>query len=434
MPDSSTSERAQPTSVTTPAPATRITQGSKSSVSKKGAVIGQVARFGNSILPQAARSAQQRCELPTRRQEARATIRDRVPTLPGVYGYLDSAGRLLYVGKSKSLRNRLLSYQSAQPPDPKMARIVRHARGLMWEPISHELLALIREQELITRWRPHLNRMGQPLRRQPIFLRVDEGLAPGVATSRRGRSGSATCFGPIPGTKEVSGAVIALAYAFGLRDCHSKTRMHFGDQLELFPQLRSPGCLRHELGSCLGPCAAGCTREQYAQRVERTLAFLRGEDPKVLAELQQQMFDAAARKAFERAGVLRDRYDRLQWLNRKLETLRRARTEIHGVLPLPGFRRKTVWLILNAGTIETAIGTSDTLDGLESLRHVAQHTALDAIPPTPETMHEVYLQMILMTWFRRHPEDLAAVLPFTAFSSAAMPPISAAAVKQPRSS
>ena len=136
------------------------------------------AAFGHSLVPSAARLPVQGIQLPKNRLEARGLIRERVPRVPGIYGYIDRSKRLIYVGKSKSLRNRLLSYQSKTPPDDKMVRIVQQARGLVWEPISHELLALIREQKLISRWRPICNSQGQPQRRQPVFIKLDMGTAP----------------------------------------------------------------------------------------------------------------------------------------------------------------------------------------------------------------------------------------------------------------
>lgn len=341
-------------------------------------------------------------------------IRDRVPALPGVYGYLDERCRLLYVGKSKSLRHRLTSYQAANPPDPKMSRIVKNARSVMWESCSHELLALVREQELITRWQPSMNRMGQPLRRQPVFIKVDRGVAPGISVGRHATSDTHFCFGPIAGTKEVNQAVISIAYAFGLRDCPSKVPMHFRDQLELFPQLRAAQCLRYELNTCPGPCAAGCSKQEYAARVERTIRFLRGEDRTILGEMQTEMFAAAERRAYERATIHRNQFEELSWLDRRLETLRRARHDLHGLLPIKGFRGRTVWLVMQYGQLIEIIASSGRREDADVHRHVASRAASASPDQIPVTMHQVYVQMILHSWFRKHPQDLAQLVSFQA--------------------
>ena len=123
------------------------------------------AGFGPSLLVQQTRRRVQAFDLPDDRMEARAMLHDHCPLTPGVYGWLDSNEQICYVGKSKSLRKRLLSYFAKTPNDSKAERIRNHSRRLVWEPMADELLALIREQELIYRWRPDFNTQGQPTRR-----------------------------------------------------------------------------------------------------------------------------------------------------------------------------------------------------------------------------------------------------------------------------
>ena len=370
------------------------------------------AAFGRSLIPSAARLPVQGVELPKKRLEARKIIREHVPRVPGIYGYIDRSHRLIYVGKSKSLRNRLLSYQSKTPPDDKMARIVQQAKGLVWEPISHELLALIREQELISRWRPVCNVQGQPQRRQPVFVKLDMSQAPFAAHARRVQAGPHHFFGPVAGSAEVGKAIVSLNYAFRLRDCQAKTPINFGNQLELFPEVRTPLCIRAELGTCPAPCAGGCTREQYDDQAQDALAFLRGDDLSILARLQEEMFDAAQRQAYETATIRRNQLDQLDWLNRRLEMLRRARREQHGLFPLPGFDHQTVWVLLQAGMMIEMIATDDKASSWEQLQHRVNHVQLDETPRIPKSVHEIYMQMILVSWFRKHREDRFRIVDF----------------------
>ena len=131
--------------------------------------------FGPSFLADQTRGEMQWCELPREREEARRLVRQSCPSSPGVYGWLNSERQLIYVGKAKSLRNRILGYLARTPADPKMARIRRGSATLVWEPIADELLALLREQELIHRWRPEFNSQGQPTRRQPAVTSLHDG-------------------------------------------------------------------------------------------------------------------------------------------------------------------------------------------------------------------------------------------------------------------
>ena len=110
--------------------------------------------------------------------------------------------------------------------------------------------------------------------------------------------------------------------SFALRDCPHKQEMIFADQGELFPQPCAAGCIRYEIGTCLGPCAAVCTRTAYAERVAAVCAFLEGKDTSLLAGLERDMAAASAELAFERAAALRDRWQALQWLHVHLTRLR----------------------------------------------------------------------------------------------------------------
>ena len=91
--------------------------------------------------------------------------RELCPRRPGVYGMLDPDGKLIYVGKAKSLRVRLLSYFRPKSRDRKAGRILGSTRSIVWECLPSEFAALLRELELIRRWRPRFNVQGQPHRR-----------------------------------------------------------------------------------------------------------------------------------------------------------------------------------------------------------------------------------------------------------------------------
>src|SRR4051812_5693176 len=92
-----------------------------------------------------------------RRPKLRALVRRQCPNVPGVYGMVNADGDLVYVGKSKSLKKRLLSYFSAARGDRRARRILEQTRTICWEPALSEFGALLRELELIRRWRPRLN-------------------------------------------------------------------------------------------------------------------------------------------------------------------------------------------------------------------------------------------------------------------------------------
>src|SRR4051812_10842544 len=108
----------------------------------------------------------------------RRKVRNRAPRRPGVYGMLDHRGELIYVGKAKCLRTRLLSYFRTKSRDRKAARIIGQTRALCWEESPSEFAALLRELELIQRWRPRHNVLGQPAHKRRCYVCVGRQPAP----------------------------------------------------------------------------------------------------------------------------------------------------------------------------------------------------------------------------------------------------------------
>ncbi|MGI9517036.1 MAG: GIY-YIG nuclease family protein [Pirellulaceae bacterium] len=199
--------------------------------------------FGPSLVSRTARRATGHLQFERSLAAARQQIRQQVPVCPGVYGWLNADRTLTYIGKSKSLRHRLASYFAKQTTDPKMARIRRESHMIVWEPLSHELLALIREQELIDRWRPPYNVEGKPERRQPGFVCVSRGAAPTLFFARQVPKRAAQSFGPIAGRAKLGEVIATMNYVFQLRDCPDRTKMHFSNQLQLFENELHAQCL-----------------------------------------------------------------------------------------------------------------------------------------------------------------------------------------------
>ena len=370
--------------------------------------------FGPSLLSRVCR--EDTCagdQFPRDRMEARGMLHDTCPITPGIYAWLDNNDQICYVGKSKCLRKRLLSYFAKTPADKKVTRIVQHSRRIVWEPMSHELLALIREQELINRWRPDFNTQGQPVRRQPAFIGISGGPAPHVFFSRRITPKAASLFGPLNGTTRLRAAVDSLNQVFHLRDCPDRTRFHFSDQRTLFDDALSARCIRFELGSCPAPCASRCSVTDYMSGVNRASQFLAGGKivETTLEQLQHSMQAASDDCQFERAVVLRDHLTNLQWLARRLESLRGATDTINGVLPLPGKDRLKLWLVLRGGQV---VGSAAEPRGRERTRTAIKRLTAIATQDIaqPDNLMQMNLQMIVMSWFRRQPEDRERLVPF----------------------
>lgn len=333
----------------------------------------------------------------------RTRVQEECPRRPGVYGMLNRKGELIYVGKAKCLRARLQSYFRPASRDAKAGRIVGHTRGIVWEPAPSEFAALLRELELIRRWRPRFNVQGQPHRRRRTYVCVGRQPAPYVFLARRPSSGVLEQFGPIPAGRKAREAVRRLNDWFRLRDCPQHQAMVFADQAELFPVLRAAGCLRHEIGTCSGPCAAACTRRDYGIQVRSACAFLKGSDLTPLQTLESAMQDASAATAFERAAALRDKLDLLRWLHRHLERLRHVRERYSFVYTPAGHDGEDVWYLIRAGQVVEALPAPRTPDEYRAAaRRVRAVFRRSDDWPRLVPFEEMDGLLLVAAWFRKH--------------------------------
>jgi excinuclease ABC subunit C len=339
----------------------------------------------------------------------RGQVRLLAPNRPGVYGMLDRDDQLIYVGKAKNLRTRLHSYFRKKGRPRKAAKIVAHARSIVWEVVPSEFASLLRELELIRRWRPRWNVQGQPLRRRLTFICLGRAPAPYLFLSRKITPRVQAAFGPITASRNALEAVRRLNDRFKLRDCPQPQEMIFPDQGELFPGVRPAGCLRMEISTCLGPCTGTCTRRDYQQQARLARDFLSGTDLTPLQQLHAEMQAAAVAEEFERAAILRDRWTVLSWLTDRLARVRKAQQELSFIYPLTGFDGSTTWyLIHGARTVDVLVAPRD-----EATRKVAAEK-IAALYQGRSDLLDSYEHadgmMIVMQWFRRHPGERAKCL------------------------
>jgi excinuclease ABC subunit C len=341
----------------------------------------------------------------------RAKVRRDCPRLPGVYGMVNVNGELIYVGKAKSLRARLLSYFRPRSRDPKAGRILRQSRSLVWEVLPSEFAALLRELELIRCWQPRLNVQGQPRRRRRCYVCLGRQPAPYVFLAGRPAARHTACFGPVPACRTARDAVRYLNDLYHLRDCPRAQVMVFADQHELFEAPRTPGCIRHDLGVCLGPCAALCSRGQYAERTRAARAFLEGTETTLLSTIERDMTAAAAALAFERAAGLRDKLESLRWLRERLDRLRQVRAENSFVYPVQGHDGHELWYVIHQGQVKIALSAPRSTEEEHSAACIIEQTCRDRHGgPGPVPVEEMDSVLLVAAWFRRHPEERGRAL------------------------
>jgi excinuclease ABC subunit C len=336
----------------------------------------------------------------------RQYLRRSCPRLPGVYGMFDSRGDLIYIGKAKRLRTRLLSYFRARGRDARARRIVSCARTVAWEVLPSEFAALLRELELIHGRQPRFNIRNHPGRRRNVYVCLGRLPAPYVHTARRPIARGARTYGPVPAGAWLREAIRRINDCFQLRDCPQKQEMVFADEIELFAVPRAAGCLRHEIGTCLGPCAAACSRAQYAEQVNLAQRLLDGEDKSLLHDLRRQMSAASAALDFERASVLRDQFDAVQRLWDFLALVRDARKLYSFLYPVTGHDRRRLWYVIHQAKIMAVLRVPQTAG--EARKAAATVRAIYEASGDLTTglgASELDAVLLLRAWFRKFPKE-----------------------------
>ena len=218
------------------------------------------------------------------------------PEQPGVYLFLGRGGGTLYVGKATVLRDRLRSYLGAWGASPRIDALLAEAETLEYVVTDSAVDALVLENNLIKQRLPRYNIRLRDDKNYP-FLRLTTSEAfPRVMVARRAERDGDLYAGPfLPAS--LARRSIGLAHRlFGLRSCN-----------EEITGKRDRPCLEYEIGRCVAPCVDTiCSAAQYRAAVDRTRLLLEGRNPELIAQLEQDMREAAEAERFEQAAHLRD--------------------------------------------------------------------------------------------------------------------------------
>ena len=349
-------------------------------------------------------------DLDALRDLVRAGTKDR----PGTYRFLCDEGSVLYVGKSKQLRTRLLSYFRAEWPHDKGARILWRAARIEWEYQPSEFAALLRELRLIKQLRPRYNWMMKRDARHYCFVRLTPGLAPKLTVTRDAAGDErGTYFGPYLSAGRVTDALRELNDLLGLRDCANDVRMHFRDQAELpvIATPRTPGCIRHEIGKCLGPCVAAVTEQAYAAQLALARAFLDGTSDGPMTALQERMMAHSEAMEFERAAQVRNKLHRLELLRAQFERLRFAVETLTFAYPITGHDNETRVYLVKRGTVRADLKLPTSRREQEEFTEWARRVfEAPERPSRSIPTHEIDELLLLSSWFQRHPDEFARTL------------------------
>ena len=374
---------------------------------------------------------------PTHIARIRETRLPALPDRPGVYFMRDGRGRVIYIGKAKSLKSRVRSYfTGVENHPPKTKKLLRDVRDVTWRETGTELSALLEESRLIKTYLPVYNRALRRYRDYP-FLRLDTRHAfPTLSWTPRIAHDGAEYYGPLGRRGQAEELVELISRMFGLRECDDPVF-----------DLGRP-CLYAQMGRCSAPCT-GDDRGEYAEQVERVRAFLTGQNGDALASVEAAMREAAAAHEFESAGWYRDQLRRLERAVGRQQTVASAVHEHHAVLVEPlaaGYAGAAggvqLFLIRHgrlAARVDLPVGEAEPVpemefgmgmngtepeapdrtdlgvrvpahtvrpSGLEALREALAETFDPALaPPESHLRPDVDEMRTLASWMRLHPES-----------------------------
>jgi len=224
-----------------------------------------------------------------------------LPKAPGVYLMKDSAGVVIYVGKSASLRDRVCSYfLPSTRLEVRKAGLLDHVVDFDVIQTDSEVEALLAENRLIKDIQPRYNARLLDDKTFPYVMVTTGEDFPGVYITREPRTQGVRLFGPFTSTGALKDALTLLQKAFKFRTCHLEIAE--GDDSRRFFR----PCLLYPIKQCTAPCAAKIDKATYRDDVNRLLRFLEGDKKNLVAQMEKEMIQASRDLEFEKAAKLRD--------------------------------------------------------------------------------------------------------------------------------
>jgi len=239
--------------------------------------------------------------------------------------------------------------------------------------------------------------------------------APKLRLTAKAVDPDARYYGPFRGSGRAALALRVLNDALGLRDCAQDRPMILGDQVDFLAAPIAPGCLRHDFGTCLGPCAAKCSADSYGTAVRTAVDFLEGRTAEPIGKVLEVMSDAAERADFERAAVWLEKLEALEWLFgavARLATALEALSFVYVVRDVTGHRDDRAYLIRRGLVLAEAPLPHTPIERLAFAASVERHTAMPAPALAARTATEMDQLLLVTSWFRQHPEAFEATSPY----------------------
>jgi len=230
-----------------------------------------------------------------------------LPEVPGVYLMKNADGKIIYVGKSKKLKNRVTDYFDSSPKSVKTLKMVSNVFDFDYIVCDTEIEALTLENVLIKRHTPKYNIKLKDAKSYP-YIKVTNEAYPRLIVTRERKADKGHYFGPYPGTAQAYGALETVRKIFKIPTCKRQFPRDIGKERP---------CLYLAMGRCVGICTGGVDPEEYRALVKSAEEVLSGHIGSAVAQLEAEMIEAAEAMEFERAAAKRDSIAALRGLLEK---------------------------------------------------------------------------------------------------------------------
>lgn len=232
-------------------------------------------------------------------------IKEKLQTLPehpGVYLMKNQKGTVIYIGKARSLKDRVRSYfQKGISQSPRIESMIQHVADIEWMITESDLEALILENNLIKKHKPRYNVILRDDKNYPFLRLYVEDRFPRIEVVRRIKHDGALYFGPYVPVNAMRETLRVIKRVFPLATC----------KIDLNRGYERP-CIEYEIGRCAGPCVDAVSEKDYKKIVRDVKLFLEGKDKELLRSMKRRMKEEAERLNFEQAARIRDRISRIE--------------------------------------------------------------------------------------------------------------------------
>lgn len=285
----------------------------------------------------------------------------RLPEQPGVYLYFNAGGDTIYVGKARSLRDRVRNYLGAYGSSPKTDALLDDIVRLEFIVTDSVVEALALENNLIKQRSPKYNILLRDDKNYPYLQLTTTEEFPRVLVARSVERDGNVYAGPFMPARFARKTMALTHQLFGIRSCN-----------EVITGQRNRPCLEYDIKRCIAPCVASvCSPEEYARAVDHTRLFLEGRNEELTRELQARMLDASEDLRFEEAAQLRDAIRTIQTLEdrqQKMATVELGNRDVFGIKTGPAGAAVQVFQVRGGRVVErvdlgTDAGTAGQTEG-----------------------------------------------------------------------